>query len=279
MKIVVTGASGFVGHRLVKELLRRGVETCAIARRPLEFVNSVVVDSYFDTPKGDILIHLAENSNRAEVNKMGDDYASEAKKLTKYLISKGYERIIFASSVVVYGDKVKELHKPTDSVFFDDIYSQSKLECELLIKENGGVIARMSNLYGSGMSSDNVFSKIIDQVPCIDKIKIWNDKPVRDFLWVDDAVDALVKMALGKSKGIYNVASGNAVSINELIKTVLVISNLDKKCKIDVTKPTNINSSIALDISDTFNSFGWKSKMKLEDGIKQLLNYKKLSIK
>jgi len=275
MKVVVTGASGFVGQRVVTELLRRGVETCAVARRPLEFIGSVIVDNYLDTPNGDILIHLAENPNRAQVNKMGNTYADEASALAKALISKGYQRIVFASSVVVYGDKSDTKHKPSDSVIADDVYSQSKLECELLIKENNGVVARMSNLYGPGMSAENVFSKIIEQIPCTNEVKVWNDRPIRDFLWIDDAVDALLKMALGKAKGIYNVASGNAVSINELVNTVLLASGFEKKCRLTVTKATDENSSIRLDVSDTFNSFAWKPKVKLKDGIKQLLNHKK----
>jgi UDP-glucose 4-epimerase len=275
MKVIVTGASGFVGNRVVEELLKKGVKTCAVARRPVKFVDSLVVGSYLDTPEGDILIHLAENSNRVQVNNMGNDYAVEARALTKALISKGFQRIVFASSVVVYGDKNQELCKPMDPVLADDIYSKSKLDCESLIEHHNGVIARMSNLYGVGMSSDNVFSKIIDQIPCNNKIAVWNDRPVRDFLWIDDAINALVQMALGKAKGIYNVASGNAVSINELANMVLAVSGFDKKCKLTVTKLIDEESSIKLDISDTFNAFGWKPKMKLEDGIKQLLNHKK----
>jgi UDP-glucose 4-epimerase len=275
MKVVVTGASGFVGNRVVKELLKRGIETCAVARRPVEFTNSLVVDSYFDTPEGDILIHLAENPNRTQVNKMGDDYAVEARALTKALILKDFQRIVFASSVVVYGDKNQELCKPMDPVLADDVYSQSKLDCELLIEKNNGVIARMSNLYGIGMSADNVFSKIINQIPCTNEIEVWNDRPVRDFLWIDDAVNALVEIALGKATGFYNIASGDAVSINELVHMVLAVSGFDKICKLTVTKPIDKESSIKLDISDTFNAFGWKPKMQLKDGIKQLLNYKK----
>jgi UDP-glucose 4-epimerase len=274
MRVIVTGASGFVGHSVVKELLRRGIETCAVARHSLEFKDSIIVDNYIDTPGGDILIHLAENSNRAEVNKIGFAYAAKAKELARGLISKSYQRIIFASSVVVYGDKDEKPHKPKDVIVANDIYSKSKLEREELFEDCNGVIARLSNLYGFGMSSENVFSKIIGQVLCSDEIKVWNDQPIRDFLWIDDAVDALVEMALGKPKGIYNVASGKAVSIKELVQTAIKVSSVDKEFKLIVTNPSDGYSSIKLDISDTFNSFGWMSKMKLEEGIRQLINKK-----
>ena len=272
MKVIVTGASGFVGHRVVKELLRRGVKTCAVARHPVEFPDSVVVDNYFDTPSGDVLIHLAENPNRAQVNEIGSAYLCEAGALANSLVSKGYQRIVFASSAVVYGDKDKRRHKPMDPVLATDVYSQSKLECEMLFDKNNGVIARISNLYGVGMSTENVFSKIIQQVRCAGEVKVWNDKPIRDFLWVDDAVDALVEMALGRAKGIYNVASGRAVSIGELIDADLLSSGVDKQYTRTLTKSADAYSAIFLDISDTFDSFGWAPKMKLEDGIKRLLN-------
>lgn len=272
MKVIVTGASGFVGHRVVRELLRRGVKTCAVARHPIEFPDSLVVGNYFDTPSGDILIHLAENPNRAQVNEIGSAYLSGAGALANSLVSKGYQRIVYASSAVVYGDKDKRWHKPNDPVLATDVYSRSKLECEMLFDKNNGVIARISNLYGVGMSTENVFSKIIQQVRCAGEVKVWNDKPIRDFLWVDDAVDALVEMALGKAKGIYNVASGRAVSIGELIDAALLSSGVDKQYARTLTKSADAYSAIFLDISDTFDSFGWAPKMKLEDGIKRLLN-------
>ncbi|MDB2464930.1 NAD(P)-dependent oxidoreductase [Amylibacter sp.] len=272
MRIIVTGASGFVGNRVVKELFRRGIDVCAVSRHPLEFINSKVVDKYVNTPGGDILIHLADNANRTQVNKKGISYVHETRELSKGLISNRYQRIIFASSVAVYGDKLKKFHKPNDNVAPNDIYSQSKLECEEIFENNNGVIARLSNLYGSGMSSNNVFSTITKQLTNSGEIKVWNDQPIRDFLWVHDAVDALVEMALGQSKGIYNVASGKAVSIRELIQIIIMTSPIYKEFKVTVTKPSDEYSSIMLDITETFNSFGWMPKMTLENGIKKLLS-------
>ena len=250
MKVIVTGASGFVGQRVVRELLRRGVKTCAVARHPVEFPDSLVVDNYFDTPSGDILIHLAENPNRAKVNEIGSAYLSRAGALANSLVSKGYQRIVYASSAVVYGDKDKRSHKPNDPVLATDVYSRSKLECEMLFDKNNGVIARISNLYGVGMSTENVFSKIIQQVRCAGEIKVWNDKPIRDFLLVDDAVDALVEMALGKAKGIYNLGSNSSLSkekfayiFAKILKKKLYYEAVSSK-RTSVFRPHNLTMNV-----------------------------------
>ena len=272
MKVVVTGASGFLGNRVVEKLIELGIEVCAVARQPLKYPDSIVVDNYLDTPEGDILIHLAENSDRAQINKIGSAYLTDSTALAKALISRGFGRTVYASSAVVYGDKSTKAHKPTGPVLSDDVYSQSKLECEKLFDKHNGVVARFSNVFGIGMSTGNVISTIIKQVLTTNKVKVWNDAPIRDFLWIDDAVDALVKMALGESTGVYNVASGSAISIKQLVQTVIIASSVEREFILAVTKPSNEYSSVILDISDTFNSFGWAPKMKLEDGIRQLLN-------
>ena len=272
MKVIVTGASGFVGNRVVKKLLSRGIEVCAVARQPLKYSDSIVVDNYLDTPEGDILIHLAENSDRAQINKIGSAYLTDSTALAKALISRGFGRTVYASSAVVYGDKSTKAHKPTGPVLSDDVYSQAKLECEKLFEKHNGVVARFSNLFGIGMSTENVVSTIIDQVLNTNEVKVWNDAPIRDFLWIDDAADALVEMALGNADGIYNVASGRAVSIREFINIALMVSGIDREYSLTLTKPNQACSAILLDISNTLESFDWKPKMKLEDGIRQLLN-------
>ena len=278
MKVVVTGASGFFGKRVVAELLKRGIQTCAASRCFIKSKNYVFLNSYYDTPSGDVLIHLAENSNRAEVNQLGHKYIDELEDMNKFLISNNYSRIIYASSVAVYGDKSKEKHNPNGPVLITDTYSKSKLNCEKLFREENAVIARISNVYGNGMSAENIFNKIFSQLNC-ENINIWNDKPIRDFIWIDDAVTALVDMALGEKIGTYNVASGEEVSIKKLVCMILRASNIIKKPNLLVSKPTDEYSAIMLDITNTFNSFGWLPKTTLECGIAKLFNKNKVKNK
>lgn len=271
MKIVVTGASGFLGNKLVNELNKRNFETCAVSRKATHFKNSCIVKSYMDTPGGDVLIHLAEDSNRLKVNKMGKAYLDSNLALAKALVKKDFKRIVYASSVVLYGDKSSKPYKPGDAVEASDIYSETKMQCERFYKKYNAVIARFSNVYGDGMSSDNVVTKILNQINITNDVFIWDDKPIRDFLHVNDGIEALIKMATGSKNGIYNVASGKSISIRELFDIVSIATNNDKEYNLFVTNPSEISSNIMIDISDTVDSFSWNPKIKLEHGIKELL--------
>jgi len=271
MQVVVTGASGFLGSHLVTALLNEAISVVPVSRRSIELENAVRVEDYSDTPLGDVLIHLAENPNRKAVNGSSSHLDAEAHKLLGKLLSKGYKRVVYVSSAVVYGDAGKYPISNAAPVVCSDTYANSKIACELLVKETEGVVARMSNIYGQGMSLDNVMSTILNQIPCHGRLRIWDDKPVRDFLWVEDAVGALVKMALGTHVGTYNVGSGMAVSIGELARMIISLSH-SNGCRLEVTSATDRLSYNVLDISETTKYFGWFPGVQLAEGIKILLD-------
>lgn len=271
MQIVVTGATGFLAGHIITRLSKLDLNVTPVSRSKSEFSNAVQVKNYLDTPSGDVLIHLAENSNRAEVNRCDCTVENVASNLLEQLLKKNYKKVLYISSAAVYGDGKLEPYKPDAPVRSVDVYSSLKLACESLVLKNSGIVARLSNLYGPGMSNDNVLSTILRQIPCDDQLTIWSDKPVRDFLWVEDAAEVLIKMALSSKKGLYNVGSGLAVSIGDLVKIILELSG-SQGCKIETTKNDVGNSYNVLDISKTRKDFHWSPKMPLHDGLKNLLS-------
>ena len=122
------------------------------------------VNSYHETPESDVLIHLAEEPDRHIVNVKGKAYMHEAIKLSTALSKKKYKKIIYASSGAVYGNSSVKPHKVSDDAVSNDSYSSIKLECEKIILDAGGLVARFSNLYGTGMSDNNVVSDIANQM-------------------------------------------------------------------------------------------------------------------
>jgi UDP-glucose 4-epimerase len=271
MKIVVTGASGFVGQAVIRELLSRNVEVLGVCRRKVDANFPLVeVSNYSETPVGDVLIHLAEDRDLVIVEKKGEVYKAQTLNSLKNLVEKGFSRVVYGSSAQVYGDKKNYPRDSSEKVLPANIYTQTKLVCEKLIQETGGVSARMSNLYGLGMASNSVISDIFKQIPKNSPLQVRDSSSVCDFLWVGDAASGLADMALASCSGIFNLGSGKGVSIGELLGQILSLTGQSNR-KVHVLEPSKETSSLILDISLTSKTFGWYPKIKLKEGLELLI--------
>jgi nucleoside-diphosphate-sugar epimerase len=273
----IYGGSGFIGQYIEKYLKHKGLHYFLIQNRGTLDEISASLSSFNNMSKKYLkasIIYLSENSDISFAEDMGEDYISENITRLKAIADNTSASIIYASSAGVYGDQSSHQHKPSENITGFNIYSKSKLECESIVISNGGVVARLANVYGIGMSSKNVISDILNQVICsnIKSIQIKDGAPVRDFIHVKDVARCLVYMAKSNQKGIFNVASGESISIKQLVKKILEIAQLSN-IKIVETNKSSAHSSILLDVSQTKKNYKWKSQIYFSEGLKNLIQY------
>jgi len=266
--VVLTGASGFVGSNLSSQLKQLGANVIAVSRR--QFSGMIKVDDYADSPMGDVLVHLGEESDRALVNRQGESYLNEANRVVQTLLSRGYKRVIYASSGAVYGDNNPKPNKTGDAVFANDIYNKVKLSNEELILAAGGLVVRLSNLYGEGMAVNTVVSNILFQVPGEGPLSVHDVAPVRDYLHISDAVKALALAAYSDHSGIINVGTGIGTNVRRLAEIACVAAcQPDREVKSIMSfSRTSIN---ILDISDTRIILDWTPRADLAECLRSLL--------
>ena len=271
MKVIVTGASGFIGKKLVKELLSANLNCIAVSRKEPKFY---CVADYREAPPGDVLVHLAEINNRSVANDLGFKYQIKTRDTLRALLDKGYQKVIYVSSAVLYGDEDLTPHRETDDINVLDTYTQIKSSSEDVVLSYGGMVARLSNVYGNGMSAGNVMSDIFDQIYSDGPVILKDMKPIRDFVWVDDVVDALKKMILTKKSGVFNVGSGVGTSVFDVAQLAIDYSGSSNKEIISLSASSRQLCNI-LNIEKMFDSFDWKPNVTLPHGIKRLLDLKK----
>jgi UDP-glucose 4-epimerase len=290
-RILVTGASGFVGSRLASELSRRGAEVIPIDNRDKHSVdirdwrNVSTLGSKLG--KVDLLYHLAalmfvpysfENPREIyEVNVLGTLNILE---LCRF---HNVEKLIFASSYV-YGNPqylpIDESHPLNPA----SPYARSKVMGEDLCKayhEDYGmkcIILRPFNIYGEGQSDGFLMPSIIKQLPS-GKIQLMDPEPRRDFLYVSDAIAAYVKSADYDESDfeIFNIGSGVSYSVREVVARVLKVWGKTVEVSYKHQKRRGEIIDVAANIQKAKSKLGWKPNVSLEDGIKMYLEWYKKS--
>jgi len=274
-KILVTGGAGFIGHHLVKRLLKEGHDVTVIdnlstglpQRLPKQakfFKGNIEDDDIYRVIEGcSHVFHLAAKTDaRAadddsvyRVNYLGSKKVFEAAKTVG-------AKITFTSSAAVYGSaqppqKENFLCQPISQ------YGKSKLKAEKLLTQND-LILRLFNVYGpEGNSVINKFCKLI---PNYKDITVYGTgMQTRDYVYIDDAVNALM---LGfELSGLYNIGTGVET---KLLTVVDLIGSVTKaKPSVRFQPPKQELQRSKTDISKIRNY--WHPVIDLQKGIELTL--------
>jgi UDP-glucose 4-epimerase len=270
--VVVTGASGFIGRALSATLALSGVVVRPVSRSRGEGWQQLA--DYRDTPSADVLVHLAEANDRGRANAAGEAGYDAAIETMEAVLGKSYQRVIYASSSVLYGDAESRAWGPGDQVHVVDTYTRTKRQCErLVLTGKSNLVVRLANIYGPGMSANNVVSTILRQVPGTGDLCVWDASPIRDFLWIEDTVSALVAATTGEASGVFNLGSGVGYSIGDVARSALALCGEEHR-PVRSTKPAARDSHLVLDIAETTRVLGWQPITHLNEGMGRLISHR-----
>ena len=277
MRVLVTGGSGYLGSFLIKSLGKDAVtlsRTCGMKCDITDFRKMKDCLKDFDS-----VCHLAAKISVTEsfenpyetfrINALGTLNVLEA------ALQNGIKNFVFISTSRVYGQPdylpIDEKH-PTNPL---SPYGLSKLIAENICKyysesfDMNIAILRVFNLYGPGQKTDLVIPTIVSQMNK-DFINLENLDNKRDFVYVDDVVNAIQK-SIGRNDTI-NIGSGKSHSIGEIIETISKIIGKNIEVKLSGGKrKMEIKEEVA-DIKKARSILDWEPKVELEDGLKRILN-------
>lgn len=265
--VVVTGASGFIGSALLTQLAKNNIPATGLSRKKGEGLTTV--SSYLDWPSTEeaVLIHLAQPRDASNLSD-GNEIA-----LCGSLSAKPWRHIVYVSSSIVYGDEKEYPRKPDEGVSKFNEYTMVKLACESIVAKAGGTCLRFANIYGLGMAKNSVIADILSQVPGTGPLILRDKTPIRDFLWIEDAIRCLISASILRPGGILNVGSGTGLSIGNLADLTLTLAGEDNRPVISKTNPERL-SCLILDISGTRSILKWSPEWGITRGLSYLLKKK-----
>lgn len=271
MRVIVSGATGFLGHHTLSALRKNGIDALGTSRSVDDEVKGIKrVEQFSQMPEGDVLIHFSESNNRFQVNEIGEKYLFSIEEQTKVLLKK-FSRIIYASSVAVYSENKNYPRTTHEMLLPTDTYSKAKLMVEEMVRGHSGqsIVSRIGNAYGPGMSNLNIISTVINQVAQkLPVIKLVSADPIRDYIWCEDIAEIFTKMIFSPNGGTFNVATGKGTSVREICREVGLILHHDFEIETQKNMP---NNQIVMDISETLKAFDWKPTTNLQQGLTNLL--------
>lgn len=308
MRVLVTGACGFVGGYLLQHLVESGDEVVGTFlvkppprhsswSLPVERVNLDVTDPHgcidlIDRVRPEAIYHLAgiafvpeAEENFERVLKINVGATNNLARACHILERR--TRFVFISSAEVYGRisaqdlPIVESLPPNPA----NNYSLSKLMAELVTKryQHGGfvqpIIARPFNHIGPGQDPRFVASSFARQLAAIHlgltapEIKVGNLAARRDFSDVRDIVRGY-RLLAESGEGLYNLGSGRSVPVQHVLDTLIRISGLTVSVVQDESRMR------VAEVPEIFGSYakaerdlGWRPQLDLEQSLRDMFGY------
>jgi UDP-glucose 4-epimerase len=294
---VVLGGGGFLGVNLCKRLASTGGHVRAFGRRCLfpselkgvewrqgDFSDTTALAGAISS--GDTVFHLLHSymPQSADLNMTEDIRQNVIASLAMLETSRkvGIKRVVFVSSGgTVYG-AAQQIPTP-ETAFTNPVsaYGISKLAIEkylALYEHHYGLdfrVLRLANLFGPFQipgKSQGVIAALISCALHSKEFEIWGDGSViRDYVYVDDAVDALLLAAADESKErIFNIGSGQGRDLHQVIAEIE--ANLGIKLPVRRTKGRLIDVPVSiLAIERATQILGWRPRTPFDVGLRQTL--------
>ena len=292
--ILIIGGTGFLGYHLARACLKLKWNVSSIStKKPLKFRKIKSVKYYFiDISKKKSLLNISKKKFDYVVNFGGHvDHSNKTKtynshyvglkNLVNFFKNKKLKRFIQAGSSSEYG-KVHSPQCEKDKCKPLLIYGKSKLKATQHLLNHTKqkipfVVLRFYQIYGPYQSVNRLIPFVIDSSLKDRQFKCSPGHQLRDFLFVNDAISAVMKSLKNKNcvGKVLNIGMGKGVKVRKLINSITKYTNKGTpvfnkvKLRIDEGKETFPNISLSSKI------LKWKPKVKLNVGLKRTIEHYK----
>ena len=288
-RVIVTGASGFIGMNLIRKLCSLDAEVIIIDRiQPAEYFPQVEVE-WVDLRhlqkiyEADYLIHLAAITNAGYAERYPMDTYEVNVLGTLNLLNhvKIKERILFPSTALTYSASKEPIREDSEQDL-SSTYAQTKAIGEQIVRNLSNrmgtdyTLVRFFNVFGPGQLTMYIVPQVLRQIMLEGKVVLRNGSVMRDLLYVDDCIEAVLKLVVSPDAvgSVFNIGSGKIVSIYDVAQAAARVSGRNGVEIIDLEEKIEYSpSAIIADISKITSTIDWFPEFSLDTGLQRMWEY------
>ncbi len=301
-RAMVTGGAGFIGSHIVDRLVAEGHEVCIVddlstgsahnlptgARlHRVDIGDAAALQDVVGAFRPELVFHAAAQTDvrrsirepdfDARVNVLG------GLNVLRCAVAAGARRIVYASTAAVYGNPTRLPVSEADATHPISNYGASKLSFEHYLRGYAArglieyVVLRYANVYGPRQRRDGeaaVVGVFTRQMLAGEPVTIFGDgTKTRDYVYVDDVVEATIRAAGGGSAGLVaNLGWGREVSDVELFREVAAATRYTAVPTHAPDRPGDV-ARMCLDPGVARQAWGWTPTVALRDGVRRVVEY------
>jgi len=301
MKVLVTGGAGFIGSHLVDRLIQEGHEVVVVdnlstgkrrnLNRAARFfkldIQSWRLERVFRNERPNVVMHLAA---QMDVRKSVEDPVFDAQvnvlgtlNVLQQAVRHGVRKVVFSSSGgAIYGEQeiypAPESHvtRPLSPYGISKLCGEQYLSYYQRVSGLQVVNLRYANVYGPRQDPDGeagvvaiFIQKLLNNEQAIVN---GNGRQTRDFVYVEDVVEANLAVMGQETQGTYNVGTGEETSINDVLR--ILVGHTNSTCK-ELHGPAKHGEQVrsVIDASKIRQELSWEPRTELSDGLKRTIDY------
>lgn len=293
-KVLVTGASGFIGPHTLQLLTNYGFEVHAVCNSnyPKEDKNYnwhqanilelVEIEKIIGEVKPEYLLHLAWETEHGLFwnSQKNNKWVLASMNLVEKFKMNGGKRVVAVGTCAEYkfqSEKCDEVHTPIDPI---SLYAKCKYEFYKKLKdycENNDLSyawGRIFYLYGPGEDPRRLVPFVIESLLQNQLTKTTHGNQIRDYMYVEDVASAFVKLLDSDLKGAINIASGIPIKLNEIVKFIATKTGNEEMLKIGaIPAKEDEPKFIVADVSRLTNELFWQPTFDLSTGLNKTIDW------
>jgi dTDP-4-dehydrorhamnose reductase len=292
MRILLTGANGFIGYYLSKQLIERGYEVIATGRgdcrlpfavnryfiyESMDFTDPFSVHDVFDKYRPEIVVHAGAMSKPDECEQnQWQAYVTNVEGTVTMLLNAGEYKsfFVFVSTDFIF-DGTKGMYNEDDLPGPVNFYGKTKWEAEAAVKEYeyDWSIVRTILVYGKSISGKaNILTIVKEKLEKGEEYSVVNDQ-VRTPTYVEDLAAGIISIVEKKSKGIYHLSGKDILTPYDMACLVadhfgLNKSFIKKVTAADFSQPARRPAKTGFDINKARKDLGY-NPVSFEEGLRQ----------